>query len=355
MTDTAPETAPESAADRRIRAEVGRRFVRDPLVIGVVLLVAAIVWTLAGADLDFFPFLLMLLGGFGLAFSFVNATMEMRPAWVGVVLHVAVAAALTTTMIIVIEFDGAALLADLPEPARAIALVLQIAAGPATGWIWLGLLSRVTDLFRRRDTAKRPAPTPPGWQREDTADGSRVEFPAVQLRMRALTIAIVLIVVVVGLAGAAMLIAVDEAGVVVGPRVAVIVVGAVLALPVYLVLRAAIRRRTLSCTVAFGDDELRIRAGSSTHRILFRDLEVLVWRTRSDYARVEVRGAGVQGVGVQRAGVDLSLIAGLAKPPSGSTAELPALPRRVFRRLELAGLTVQRTRRDEVVIFRRGV
>ncbi|KQZ22204.1 hypothetical protein [Microbacterium sp. Root553] len=359
MTDTAPETA----ADRRIRATVTRRFVRDPFVIGVVLLVVAITWTLAGGDLDFFPFLLMLLGGFGIAFSFVNATMEMRPERIGVILHVVVAAVLTATMLVVIEFDGAELLADLPEPARAIALVLQIAAGPATGWIWLGLLSRVTDLFRRRDTAKRPAPTPPAWQREDDADGSRVEFPAVPLRMRALTIAIVLIVVVVGLAGAALLIALDGAGVLLGPRIAILVVGAGLALPVYLVQLAVIRRRTLPCSVAFGDDELRIRVGTATHRIPFDELETLVWRTRSDYARVEVRGTGTKGagtegigaVGAEGAAVDLSLIAGLAKAPAGRTSELPAVPRRVFRRLELAGMTVQRTRRDVVVTFRRGV
>lgn len=346
MTDTAPETA----ADRRIRATVTRRFVRDPFVIGVGLLVAAIAWTLAGGDLDFFPFLLMLLGGFGIAFSFVNATMEMRPARVGVIVHVVVAAALAATVLVMIEFDGAELLADLPEPARAIALVLQIAAGPATGWILLGLLSRVTDLFRRRDTEKRPAPVAPVWQREDTADGSGVDFPAVPLRMRTLTMAIVVIVVVVGLAGTALLIALDGAGMLFGPRIAVIVVGAGLALPVYLVLLAVTRRRTLVCAVAFGDDELRIRAGASTYRILFRDLQTLVWRTRSDYARIEVQGTTAEG-----AAVDLSLIAGLAKAPAGRISELPALPRRVFRRLELAGMAVHRTRRDEVVTFRRGV
>ncbi|MBP2379482.1 hypothetical protein JOF42_002977 [Microbacterium phyllosphaerae] len=155
------DTAPENTADRRIRDTVTRRFVRDPLIVGLVLLAAAIAWTLAGDDLSFFPFLLMLLGGFGLAFSFVNATMEMRPARKGVVLQLGVAAVLTALMIFVVEFGGADLLADLPEPARAVILVLQIAAGPAVGWVWLGLLSRITDLFRRRDTATRPAPTPP--------------------------------------------------------------------------------------------------------------------------------------------------------------------------------------------------
>lgn len=337
------EKAPDTAAERRIRDAVSRRFVRDPLIIGLVLLAAAIAWTLAGDDLSFFPFLLMLLGGFGLAFSFVNVTMEMRPVRNGVLLQLGVAAVLTALMVFVIEFGGADLLAALPEPLRAVILVLQIAAGPAVGWIWLGLLSRITDLFRRRDRATRPAPAPPEWQREEHGDGSRVEFRALGLRMRALTLVIIGIVLVVGLAGTALLIALDDAVMSMGPRVAIIVMGVVVGLPVYLLLRAMLRRRTLSCAVAFGNDELRIRTDSSSHRIPFRELQTLVWRMRSDYARVEARGPDA----------DLSLIVGLAKPPGGLSAELPALPRRVFRRLELAGMTVERSRRDEVVTFRR--
>lgn len=340
MTDTSAETT----ADRRIRASVARRFVRDPLIVGLVLLAAAIVWTLAGDDLGFFSFLLMLIGGWSLAFSFVNATTEMRPVRNGVVLELGVATVLTALMLFVIEFGGDDLLDGLPESVRAVIVVLQIAAAPATAWIWLGLLSRITDLFRRRDT-KQPAPTPPEWQREDGGDGSRVEFPALDLRMRSLTLGIIGVVLIVGLAGTALLIAFGDAVMNMGPRIAIIVMGVVVGLPVYLLLRAALRRRTLWCTLAFGNDELRIRIGSSRHRIPFSELQTLVWRMRSDYARVEVSGAGA----------DLSLIVGLAKPPTGRTAELPPLPRRVFRRLERAGLTVERSRRDEVVTFRRAV
>lgn len=337
------DTAPQNTADRRIRASITRRFVRDPLIVGLVLLAAAIVWTLTGDDLGFFSFLLMLIGGWSLAFSFVNATMEMRPVRNGVVLQVGVALVLTGLMLFVIEFGGQNLLAGLPEAARAVVVVLQIAAAPATAWIWLGLLSRITDLFRRRGATTRPAPTPPEWQRDDDGDGSRVEFSALDLRMRSLTLAIIGVVLIAGLAGTALLIAFDDAVMSMGPRVAIIAMGVVVGLPVYLLLRGALRRRTLSCAVAFGNDELRIRSGSSSRRIPFSRLQTLVWRTGSDYARVEVRGAGA----------DLSLIVGLAKPPAGRTAELPPLPRRVFRRLELAGLSVERSRRDEVVTFHR--
>ncbi|CAN7170529.1 hypothetical protein LJR044_002676 [Microbacterium foliorum] len=338
MTDTAPETTSE----RRLRREIGRRFVRAPLAWGLLFLIAAMVWTIAGDDLSFFPFLLMLLGGWSVAFSFVNATMEMRPVRTGVAVHLGVAVGLTAAMILVIESDDA-LLVGLPDPVRAVVVVLQIAAGPAAGWIWLGLLSRLTDLIRRRDAKRRPPPAAPEWEREEGRDGSGVEFTALDLRMRTLTLAIVGVVLAVGLAGTALLIAFDDAVMRVGARLAIILMGVVVGLPIYLLLRGVLRRRTLSCGVAFGTDELRIRAGTATHRIPFRHLQHLVWRTRSDYARIEVRGAGV----------DLSLIAGLAAPSPGRTGELPALPRRVFRRLELAGMRVERSRRDEVVTFRR--
>lgn len=338
MTDTAPETTSE----RRLRREVGRRFVRAPFAWGLLFLIAAMVWTIAGDDLSFFPFLLMLLGGWSVAFSFVNATMEMRPVRTGVAVHLGVAVGLTAGMILVIESDDG-LLAGLPDPVSAVVVVLQIAAGPAAGWIWLALLSRLTDLIGRRDAKRRPPPAAPEWEREEGRDGSGVEFTALDLRMGTLTLAIVGVVLVVGLAGTALLIAFDDAVMRVGARLAIILMGVVVGLPIYLLLIGVLRRRTLSCGVAFGNDELRIRAGTATHRIPFRHLQHLVWRTRSDYARIEVRGAGV----------DLSLIAGLAAPSPGRTGELPALPRRVFRRLELAGMRVERSRRDEVVTFRR--
>ena len=140
-----------------------------------------------------------------------------------------------------------------------------------------------------------------------------------------------------------LLVALDDVALQAGPKIAVIVVGAVIALPAYLLFLAVVRRRTVSCSVAFGNDELRIRTDSVVHTIPFPQIERLVWRTASDYARVEVVGAGV----------DLSLIVGLAKAGAGRTAELPVLPRRVFRRLERAGLVVERGRRDDIVIFRR--
>ncbi|CAH0181785.1 hypothetical protein SRABI76_01549 [Microbacterium oxydans] len=332
----------EPTPDAQVHATVGRKLVRSPLVWGALLLAVAILATLAGDDLSFVPFLLMLVGGWCFGFAFVNATLRMTPSRAGVLLHAAVAILLGAAIAFVVEL-GNDMLAPFPERIRAIAAALQLAAIPAAGWIWLGLLSRVTDALTGLEAKKRPAPVTPEWEREENGDGSRVRFPGIPLRMRVLTGAIVVIVVVFGLGGTLLLIAFDDIVLRMGARVAIILVGIVIALPVYAVFTAVLRRHTKACTVAFGNDELRLSVGDHTDVIRFRDLEHLLWRTRSDYARIEVRGAGV----------DRTIIAGLAKPPAGRTAELPVLPRRVFRRLELAGMTLTRSRRADVVTFQR--
>lgn len=331
----------ETAAEARVRVKVARTLVRNPLVVGAVLLLVAVAFTLLSDDLSFFPFLLMLVGGWCFGFAFVNATQGMVPARNGAILHLGVAIVLGALVAFVVEFGGD-LLDPFPEAVRGAAVVLQLAAIPAAGWIWLALIGRVTDFFARRDAKKKPLPVTPDWEREESGDGSIVRFPAIELRLRTLTQAIVAIIVVVGLFGVALLIALDDIVMRMGPRIAIILMGIVVGLPVYLVFTAILRRRTAQCTVAFGNDELRVRVSDAMHRIPFRELEFLRWRCRSDYARIEVRGSGV----------DLSLFAGLAKPPRGFSAELPALPRRVYRRLELAGLTVEKARRGEVITFR---
>lgn len=331
-----------SPHETRVRSSISRLLIITPLLVGVALLAAAVAWTLVSDDFGFFGFLLMLIGGWAVAFAFVNATLEVRPPALGAVVHVSVAAALTALMFWMIE-QGKAPIAALPDTAKAVALVLQIAAAPAIGWIWLGLLSRITSLFQRKDAARRPALAPPAWERDESGDGSVVEVAAIEARMRVITTWIVATVLIGGLGSVVLLLALGDVALQAGPRIAVIVVGVLIALPAYLVFLAVVRRRTVSCSVAFGDDELRIRTGSVARTVPFGQIERLVWRTASDYARVEVVGAGAE----------ISLIVGLAKADAGRTAELPPLPRRVFRRFERAGLIVERGRRDDVVTFRR--
>lgn len=316
--------------------------VTSPLLWGTGLLTAATGFVLAGDDLSIVPFLLMLVGGWCFGFAFVNATLSMVPARNGAALHIGVAIVLGAVMVFVTEYGGD-LYAPLPESLRGILVVLQMAAIPATGWIWLALIGRVTDVISRRDAKKRPTPVAPEWEKDENADGSIVRFPGIELRMRTLTIAIIVIVVLVALVGVTVLIALDDVVMRMGPRIAIILMGIVVGLPAYLLLTAILRRRTRACSIAFGNDELRVAVDAVEYTIPFAELEFLRWRCRSDYARMEVRGGGV----------DLALFAGLARPAPGRLAELPAVPRRVFRRFELAGLTLEKSRRGEVVTFRR--
>ncbi|MDQ0649072.1 hypothetical protein QFZ53_003268 [Microbacterium natoriense] len=311
-------------------------------ICGLVLLAAAFVAMLVTNDLGIVPLLLMLVGGWCLGFAFVNLTFRMRRN--GLFLHIAGAVVISAEGFAMIEFGGP-LLAALPEPVGAALIVVQMAGITAVAWIWLGLLSRVTDALTRRERRNAPTRTTPQWERDEGGDGSFVSVRAIRLRMRQVTVAIVGVVLAVSGFGIALLIAFDDAVSHLGARLSIVLIGIVLGLPAYAALSTVLRRRTEECTIAFGNDEVRLTVGESSSVIRFSDLEHLRWRGGSDYARVELRGRGV----------DLSLFIGLAKPAPGRTAELPPLPRRVFTRLERVGLVVTRSRRGDVVTFSRTV
>lgn len=311
-------------------------------ICGLALLAAAYVAMLITNDLGIIPLVLMLVGGWCLGFAFVNLTFGMRRN--GLFLHIAGAVVICAEGFAMIEFGGP-LLAALPEPAGAALVVVQMAGITAAGWILLGLLGRVTDALTRRERKRAPTRVTPPWERDESGDGSFVVFRGISMRMRHLTVAIVAVVLFVSGVGVALLIAFDGVVSHMGPRLSIILMGVVLGLPAYAVLSSVLRRRTENCTVAFGNDEVRITVGASASVIRFSELEHLRWRGASDYARVELRGSGV----------DVSLFTGLAKPAPGRTAELPPLPRRVFTRLERSGLVVSRSRRGDVVTFSRTV
>ncbi|MFE6964731.1 hypothetical protein ACFVAJ_06445 [Agromyces sp. NPDC057679] len=326
-----------------VRSALWRRLAGSPLVWAAVCFALTVPWFAAGQGMEFVPYLLMLVGGWLCGFSFVNLTFRIRPERDGVILHVVGAVVAGVFLWVAIELSRP-LLETAPEPLKIAFLIVQFAAIPAAGWIWLGLLSRITSAVGR-PSKKRPSPVAPEWVRAETGRGSEVGFTAVPMTMRALTTAIVLIVVVVGAVAVVALIAVTEHVVQLGPRFAIFLVGVVFALPAYFIYMAIVQRRTLDCTIGFGDDRLWLRTDASTTIVKFDELDELVWRCRSDYARVELRGANL----------DVSLITGIAKGRPGFTAELPALPRRVVGRLTDLGFALERSKRDEVLTFRRAV
>ncbi|GAB3595670.1 hypothetical protein [Microbacterium tumbae] len=315
-----------------------RRWLSGPWLWALLCLVTATAILIAADDLVLPGYLLMLGGGWLCGFGFVNATLRM-PAPSGVLVHLCGAVG-AGGLLLLLASPGDGLSARAPEVLRAAVVVMQMAAAPAAGWIWLGLLGRATSAIGRRDASKAPERVVPGWLRD--GDRSVLRFAAIPLRMRALTWAIVGIVVVLGAVATWALVATGDLAERLGPRLLIVGVGLVLVLPAYLVLRHVLRLRTVDAVLTISADRLRADAGDIDLDVALEQIDRLLWRTDSDYARVEVRAAAAE----------LTLNAGLARVPAGAAPRLPELPRHVRRRLELAGFTPCRPRQG-VVIYRR--
>lgn len=327
MVRPAPEPAPG-------RAPLWRRILGMPLLWALLCGVLALPGYAAGGD-AFLPFLLTLVGGWLCGMSFVSATARLSPPRRAAVVHVlgAVAAGLLLVFLSTVVPE---LLPRKPHPIRAVAAVVQLAAAPAAGWIWLALIGRITSAIRMRE-----APVvlvAPEWEAADRGSGSVLRFAAVPLTMRALTLGVLLVVLVVAGSGVALMIAFDAFVMAAGPRIVIVAIGIVLGLPAYLVVTAVLHRRTVACAVRFDGDRMRLDIAGRKVVLRYTDVERLVWRGDSEYARLEVRGGGA----------DISLIAGLGRVPKGQAAALPPLSRRVRRLLEGAGLSSSPSRDGRV-------
>ena len=187
----------------------------------------------------------------------------------------------------------------------------------------------------------KPEAKTPVW--EPVATGTAVSFSAIPLRLRTLGLIIAAVVVVVGLLGTAVLIAADLIFEVGGSRRIIVLCGAVLALPTYLLLAAGLKRRTVACRVLFDGDQLQIERGTSHRVVALADIDRLIWSCDSDYARFALRGRGF----------DVSLIAGMARMPSRVLPQLPPLSEQTIARLTASGLIKQQTRRAGLAVFSR--
>lgn len=185
----------------------------------------------------------------------------------------------------------------------------------------------------------KPEAQAPLW--EPVATGTAVSFSAIPMRLRTLGLIIAAVVVVVGSIVAAVLIAADlilEFG---GSRRIIILCGVVIALPAYLLLAAGLKRRTVACRVLFDGGQLQIESGTSHRVVALADIDRLVWSCDSDYARFEVRGRGL----------DVSLIAGMARMPSRVLPQLPRLSSDTVAKLAAAGLAEKKSRRAGLTVF----
>ncbi|MGN7861769.1 hypothetical protein ACTJI8_14405 [Microbacterium sp. 22303] len=312
------------------------RILRMPLLWALVCGALAVPGYLAG-DPGFLPFLFTLIGGWLCGLSFVNATLRV-PAGRGLIVHITGAVGAGLLLWLMIEAVPA-LLAPKPNPARAFLAVLQLAAVPAACWVWLGLISRITAMIGARDAAKaRPAP-----QWEPSERGSLVRFRAVPLSARALVLWCSLAGALAIAALVVVLIVTGGRALYVGPKLFLLLYIAIPGLPAYLVTSWLLRRRAVSCAVRFDADRLRIEVDGVEERIRYCHLDRLVWRADGDFARIEACGSGV----------DLTLVAGIARKTGGTATVLPALSRRAVRLMEEAGLTSRTLRGGRALAFER--
>ncbi|MCC4907656.1 hypothetical protein [Microbacterium sp. cx-59] len=144
---TSPEDPPRSPLWRRLLGNSG--------VWSVVCAAVALPFFLVGQGLDFGPFLLALGAGWLAGIWVVNATLRMRPAWRGLLVHGVVAlvgASLAAWSVV----GGAAADAGRSAVVQGAVLFLQLCAVTGVCWIWLGLLVRaLAALPNRHSTSGR--------------------------------------------------------------------------------------------------------------------------------------------------------------------------------------------------------
>ena len=150
-------------------------------------------------------------------------------------------------------------------------------------------------------------------------------------------------VAVAGVIAVGLLIATDDLLPSLGPRALVLLFGVALALPAYAIVMAVLRRDTRDCSIRFVRDRMRVTAGDDVHEFRLAEIDEMVWRPASEYARVEVASDATR----------VSLIVGIARQSPGVAAGLPALSGRMKSVLAGAGLVEQPTRRSDIVTLRR--
>ncbi|WP_337243481.1 hypothetical protein [Luteimonas sp. gir] len=272
------------------------------------------------------PYLAVLLAGVLCGVSFVALTLRVSPR-LGVWLHIAGAAVGAGVVLWLIHGELPDLSA-LPEPLRHAVLWMQLGVAPMFGWIWLALLGRVSGHFQRDAHTRAAAITRTDWQRDGAA--WTLCFPAVPMRTRTLVALIASVTVIAGGLAVAGLITFYDATLRIGAYGAILIFALVVGLPGYLGLTVLLRRGTETVTLRIDAERLTLgRPGQPPRVFALRDLTLFRWQSASDQARLELAAPGVEAV---------SLLAGVARVPKGTSAELPALPRPLVQWLTEAGL-----------------
>jgi hypothetical protein len=318
------------SAEAARRPPLLRRIALNPLIWAAACTVAALPGYLT--DGGFFSYLLSVIAGALCGIWFVNLTVRM-PQPAGAIVHLLSAVALVPALYASIEVVPQLL---TPGPPRAIYTGVLFALPPAAGWVWIALLNRVINLLPGKTRVRAPL----AW--ENDGDAVVVHFRAIPMRMRELTLWMVATVVATGAIVTTALVMFSSIVERLGPRLLILALGALFALPAYLIVTALLRRRSVDAAVRVSRDRMWITAGETTHALRLNQIERLRWGMSSDYARLEVTAPGVE----------LALLVGIAKQSEGIASELPPLPGRTLRLAETEGLEKTTSRRGLVTLSR---
>jgi hypothetical protein len=283
-------------------------------------------------DGGFFSYLMSIIAGALCGMWFVSLTVRM-PHPTGAIVHLLAAVALVPALYASIEVVPQLL---TPGPPRAIYTGVLFALPPAAGWVWITLLNRVINLLPGKTRVRAPL----AW--ENDGDAVVVHFRAIPMRMRELTLWMVATVVATGAIVTTALVMFSSIVERLGPRLLILALAALFALPAYLIVTALLRRRSVDAAVRVSRDRMWITAGETTHALRLNQIERLRWGMSSDYARLEVTAPGVE----------LALLVGIAKQSEGIASELPPLPGRTLRLAETEGLEKTTSRRGLVTLSR---
>lgn len=179
----------------------------------------------------------------------------------------------------------------------------------------------------------------PAWR--PTPAGDVLRFAAVPARLRTLALAVVAVVLVGGavLTAAAVLLAGRDSA---AGRLVVVAGALLLCLPLVAAATLPFRWRTVPCTVTAGEDALMLTIGDRTLRVAWEEVDDLVWRTGTEYARLVLRAGATR----------VSLLVGVARPLPGHAAVLSPVGPGAVRALGAAG-TAASSRRPGHVRYRR--
>lgn len=320
-----------------------RRILWHPLFWALACFLVALPWVFTGNSQLFVPFFLALLGGWLCGHAIVRFTFNLTNSRVGLLVHV-LAALIFGVLLWLLVSLGSDWLQQLPRPVRHIVFLLEIAAAPGVAWLLISLLSRVMDIPLRRATKSALTRTIPEW--EERGKGTQLRFRALRMQLRTLGWIIATTVAALGVLVVFFLISFDWLMRFGSPQLIMIVVGLVFALPAYAVLKYVLGRRTLPCSVLFGEDHLQVETGNQRTILKYVDIQELTWRTTSDYARLVIKP-------VRAGGQQLSLIPGMAKVGKNIRPELPPLSQRTQHRLKAAGLEPRPDKRPGLTTFHR--